>query len=108
MLNKKDLINRTRTELNFKYRVVDIEEVLDATVKTIVDAVSNGEDVSIPELGKFFARFIKGKQISKTGIPWLKGKKFDIPDRFRLGFNPSNKANDQVGTIINKIVINKK
>jgi nucleoid DNA-binding protein len=103
MLNTKELINRARANLAYKYKPAEIEQILKIVVDTVLDATSNGEDVSIHGLGKFHARFIKGKRISNTGIAWLKDKEFNIPDRYHLGFKPSDAANRIVGKLIEKI-----
>jgi|ERR1035437_462752 nucleoid DNA-binding protein len=103
MLNTKELITRTRANLAYKYKPAEIEQILKIVVDTILDATSNGEDVSLHGLGKFHARFIKGKKIGNTGIAWLKGKEFTIPNRYHLGFKPSDAANRIVGKLIDKI-----
>lgn len=103
MINHKDLSNRIRSSLNYKYKVTDIDQILRSAVDVILDANSNGEDVSVHGLGKFYARYIKGKQIKKTGISWLSGKEFTIPNRYHLGFSPSEAANKKVAELINKI-----
>ncbi len=103
MLNTKELISRTRSSLAYKYKPAEIEQILSIIVDTVLDATANGEDVSIHGLGKFHARFIKGKRISNTGIEWLKNKEFTIPDRYHLGFRPSDAANRKVGTLIDRI-----
>lgn len=103
MLNTKELITRVRSNLNYKYKPAELDQILKTVVETVLDATSNGEDVSIHGLGKFHARFIKGKRISNTGISWLKDKEFNIPDRYHLGFKPSDAANRTVGTLIEKI-----
>ena len=68
----------------------------------VIDATSYGEEVGIPGLGKFYGRYIKGKKIKKTGIVWMQGKEYIIPDRFNLGFNPSERANRLVNRLIEK------
>ena len=103
MLNTKELITRTRANLAYKYKPAEIEQILNSIVEIVLDATSNGEDCSIHGLGKFHARFIKGKKISNTGISWLKDKEFNIPDRYHLGFKPSDAANRAVGKLIEKI-----
>lgn len=103
MLNTKELITRVRANLNYKYKPAEIDQILKIVVDTVLDATSNGEDVSIHGLGKFHARFIKGKKISNTGIVWLAGKEFLIPDRYHLGFKSSDAANRTVGKLIEKI-----
>jgi nucleoid DNA-binding protein len=103
MLNTKELITRTRANLAYKYKPAEIEQILKIVVETILDATSNGEDVSLHGLGKFHARFIKGKKISNTGISWLKDKEFIIKDRYHLGFRPSDAANRTVGKLIEKV-----
>ena len=107
MLNTKELITRVRANLEYKYKPAELEQVLKIVVDTILDATSNGEDVSLHGLGKFHARFIKGKRISNTGIAWLKDKEFIIKDRYHLGFKPSDAANRAVGKLIDKIDIKK-
>lgn len=103
MLNQKELTSRVRANLAYKYKASDIDQIVKCVVSTILDATSNGEDVSVHGLGKFYGRFIKGKKISKTGIPWLQNKEFSIPDRYHLGFAPSDAANRQVNNLITKV-----
>jgi nucleoid DNA-binding protein len=103
LLNTKELITRTRSSLAYKYKPAELEQILKVVVETILDATSAGEDVSLHGLGKFHARFIKGKRIGNTGIMWLKGKEFIIPSRYHLGFKPSDAANRRVGTLIDRI-----
>lgn len=103
MLNTKEVISRIRADLNYSYKPAEIEKVIDSLVRIVLDASSNGEDTSIHGLGKFHARFIKGKRISNTGIAWLAGKEFIIKDRYHLGFKPSDAANRTVGKLIDKI-----
>ena len=103
MLNQKELTSRVRANLAYKYKASEIDQIIKCTVATILDAASNGEDVSVHGLGKFYGRFIKGKQIKKTGIPWLQNKEFSIPDRYHLGFAPSDAANRVVSSLISKV-----
>lgn len=103
MLNQKELTSRIRVNLAYKYKAADIELIIKSAVTTILDATSNGEDVSVSGLGKFYGRFIKGKQIKKTGIPWMQDKEFVIPDRYHLGFAPSDAANRTVNSLITKV-----
>lgn len=103
MINQKELSNRIRSNLNYKYKASDIDLILRSAVDIVLDAASNGEDTSVHGLGKFYARFIKGKKISKTGISWLKDKEFIVPDRYHLGFSPSDSANRKVAELIEKI-----
>jgi nucleoid DNA-binding protein len=103
MINQKELSSRIRSNLNYKYKAADIDLILRTAVDIILDAASNGEDTSVHGLGKFYARFIKGKKISKTGISWLKDKEFIVPDRYHLGFSPSDSANRSVAKLIDKI-----
>lgn len=103
MLNTKEVIARIRADLSYTHKAADIEKIISSLVKVVLDATSNGEDTSIHGLGKFHARFIKGKKISNTGIAWLKDKEFDIPNRYHLGFKPSDAANRTVGKLIEKI-----
>ncbi len=103
MINQKELLSRVRASLAYKYKLTEIDQIIKCTVATVLDATSNGEEVSINGLGKFYGRFIKGKQIKKTGIPWLQNKEFSIPDRYHLGFAPSDSANRTVSSLINKV-----
>ena len=103
MLNTKEVISRIRADLNYSYKPAEIEKIMSSLVRIILDASSNGEDTSIHGLGKFHARFIKGKKIGNTGIAWLKDKEFIIPDRYHLGFKPSDAANRVVDKLIDKI-----
>jgi nucleoid DNA-binding protein len=103
MINQKELSTRVRSNLNYKYKTVDIDQIIRSAVDVILDAAANGEDTSVHGLGKFYARFIKGKTISKTGIAWLKDKEFIIRNRYHLGFSPSDSANRVVGKLIEKI-----
>lgn len=102
MVNHKELSTRVRANLNYKYKPAEIDVIVKEVVSVLLDCVSNGEDINIHGLGKFHARYIKGKKISKTGIPWLKDKEFEIPDRVHLGFSPSAAANRIVGKLIDK------
>lgn len=108
MLNKKDLTHRVKQQLSAKYKIQEIEEIIDTIFSTIADAVSNGEDISVSNFGKFFARFIKGKRIQRTGIQWMQDKEFIIKDRFHLGFKPSSILNKNINLSLNqKLVISK-
>jgi len=103
MLNQQELIARIRVSLNYKYSQQDVNDIIKALTLAVLDATANGEECSLLGLGKFYSRFIKGKQIKKTGIPWLQNREFTIPDRYHLGFAPSSTANKKVNTISEKI-----
>lgn len=103
MLNQQELISRVRTSLKYKYSQEVVSDIVKSLTATVIDAVSNGEECSLLGLGKFYSRFIKGKKIKKTGIPWLQNKEFTIPDRYHLGFSPSSLANKKVNTISEKL-----
>ena len=108
MVNKRALIERMRSQLQYKYKPIEIEQMLDVFTETILNAVENGEDVSFPNFGKFFARHIKGKIIKKNGIPWLKDHEYTVPERFLFGFRPSSYSNERMGQLIKKIETMKK
>ena len=103
MLNQRDLLNRVNERLGNQYKPRDLDIICREIFGCILDATQNGEDVAITNFGKFFARFIKGKTIMKAGIPWLRGKQYTIPNRFRLGFSGSFHANRRVATLIDKL-----
>lgn len=103
MLNQQEIIARIRTTTGYKYSQHDITDIIKALTLVVLDATANGEDCSLTGLGKFYSRFIKGKKISKTGIPWLSNKEFTIPDRYHLGFSPASTANKKVNTLSDKI-----
>lgn len=107
MINQKEITSRLRTQLGYRYSQPDIDIILRTFVSVIVDAVSHGEDVNIVGLGKFYGRFIKGKHIAQTGLDWIKDKQFTIPNRFRLGFRPAQRANKQVEQLIEKVTVPK-
>ena len=104
MVNKKELAIRMRTQMQYKYKPAEIEQMLDVLTETILDSVSNGEEVSFPNFGKFYARHFKQKTIKKNGIPWLKDKEFISPERFLFGFRPSNHSNERVSQLSKKIL----
>lgn len=103
MVNKKDLIVRIRGQLQYKYKATELEGMISALVDTILNAVENGEEVSIPNFGKFYPRHVKGKIIQQNGIAWLQGKQFVVPDRFLFGFKPSASSNERVNTLAEKM-----
>lgn len=102
MLSQKDLVMRLKIQLKSKYTIAQLDEIVRSVVDTVVEAASNGEDVNVPGLGKFFPRYIKGKIIRNTGIEWLKGKEYTVPNRYHLGFSPTDSANRRVGDLIKK------
>ena len=93
---------RLKIQLKGKYTIAQLDEIVRSVVDTVVEATSNGEDVNVPGLGKFYPRFIKGKTIKNTGIEWLKGKEYTVPNRYHLGFSPTDSANRRVGDLIKK------
>jgi len=103
MVNKKDLVGRIRSQLQYKYKPAELELMISAIVDTILNACENGEEVSIPNFGKFYPRHVKGKTIKQNGISWLQGKEFTVPDRFLFGFKPSSFSNDRVNQLTKKI-----
>lgn len=100
MLNQKELVNRIRTTTGYKYNLKDIDSIVSAMTSIIIESVSTGEDVYIKELGKFYPKFVKGKEINNAGIPWLAGKNFIVKDRFKLGFSPNKLASKKVESLI--------
>lgn len=100
MLNQKDLCNKIRSATGFKFGVKDIDEIICSLTETILTSVSSGEDVYIKNLGKWFPKYVKGKEINNAGIPWLAGKSFVIKDRFKLGFSPNKIASKRVETLL--------
>lgn len=102
-VNKEEVAARVKAKLGLRgIDEKDLTRICDAMFETVLDAVKNGEDVVISDFGKFYARFIRGKTITETGIPWIKGK-YIIPDRLRLGFKGSIKAHKAVGRLMSKL-----
>lgn len=67
------------------YRQTDIEEVFDAIVATITDALLRGEDVCFNPLGKFH---VATRPARKRFIPNVQKHLYSIP-KYAVTFTPS-------------------
>lgn len=102
MVNTQYLCAKIKTRLKHKIKQDEIEEILDHAVDIILDSTANGEDVNINGLGKFYSRFIKGKNL-RSNIAWLKNKEYVVPNRYKLGFKPSKRAAREVSKLSAKL-----
>jgi len=103
-MNQSELVIRLKMSLNSEGITSNqIHMVLEAFKKTILDATSNGEAVSMKHFGRFVPRMLKGKILNKTGITWTKDNAYNIPDRAKLGFKSSPLADQQVNNLIKKL-----
>lgn len=82
-MDKLDIVREVghRTE----YRQADIEEVFDATVATIIDALKRGEDVYLRPLGKFH---VVARPARKRFIPNVQKHLYSVP-KYAVTFTPS-------------------
>ncbi len=105
MLKQKELYSRVATKLYNVYHPKDIEKILNVLGEVILEATSNGESVSLPNLGKFHGKFFKAKTVTKAGIAWLSKNTYSIPARFRLKFSASSHAHEEVNKLSQKLEI---
>jgi nucleoid DNA-binding protein len=103
MLRQKDLYNRVATKLYNVYHPKDIEKILHTLGEVVLEATSNGESVSLPNLGKFHGKYFKAKTVTKAGIAWLTENTYPIPARFRLKFSASSHAHTEVNKLSQKL-----
>ena len=95
-MNKLGLIAAIEKET--KYPKVDIEKVLDVTIKIIQDRVSAGDDVTLMGFGTFLLTERKARKghdphRGKTiEIPAMKIPKFRVGKEFKERVNPKRKS----------------
>lgn len=87
-MNKKELVKRIHKEARKKlYRKEDVQDIVSFTIDTIKEALENGEEITINELGKFYITEKK----SFLCISNLKGTVTKQPSRYLIKFKPSKK-----------------
>ena len=89
-MNKKDLIDSV-AEMNDMAKT-DVKEVLEATLETIEDGLSEGEEVELFGFGKFYTSM----RSARKGRNPQTGAEIDIPAVNQVKFKPAKKLKDSV------------
>lgn len=82
MIVKKDLVRSTAAALGLTIK--DVNAVVDELIVQIGNALADGEEVKIMELGKFKKTLYKGR----SGV--MNGKPFSYPDHYRPTFKAAS------------------
>ena len=90
---KKELVNELATRLEMTK--VDAENMLDEFCAVIADLVAEGNDVTLPGVGKIEIR----ERGERNGMNPKTGEKILIPAKKAVGFKPCKTLKDAVKTL---------
>ncbi len=89
-MNKADLVRAIASETDMTFR--DTEAVLKAFTETVMNAVADGEKVSLVGFGSFHSITRK----ARTGRNPATGKQIDIPEKSVPKFTPGKEFRDKL------------
>ena len=90
-----NVIQVLQTELGFhrlKYTQSEVREILIAFCDTIRDFAKSGEELNLPNVGKFYIKIHPGREVPDN----LNGGTVMVPDRKRFKFKASKNLNDMI------------
>lgn len=82
-MNKRALI--ADVAKNTIYTNREVEDVFVSIFDRMIEALENGEEVNIPNFGKFALKYNKPKEAKHPKT----GKKVNIPEKVSIVFNPT-------------------
>lgn len=89
-MNKKELVNELATHLDMTK--VDAEAMLDGFCAVLAELVAEGNDVTLPGVGKIEIR----ERDERNGVNPATGEKILIPAQKAVGFKPCKALKDAV------------
>lgn len=79
-----------------------VQRVITAIVTVVLDAVANGEEIQIGNLGSFVAE-VKPERTVAVNLPGASGEKIKTLPRATLTFKPTPQAEKQAATVLEKV-----
>ena len=89
-MSRPELIKRLK-EKNPKLNQIELEKVIDTFSQEIVNALKNGHNVELRDLGVFFTKKIKEKYSARNPKT---GEKIYVPEKNKVRFRASKKFKD--------------